>query len=171
MKLLDRIVTLIAAILIGTLSLMALSQYVGGYIGAAGDWLYDRLMYSWVTTFLVQIAVIIVMAYLFEMTIRTGKSEGKMLKRTTETGDIFVSVGTIESFARNLAKEVEGVQEVDMRTKSGPEGLDMVLKVAAAKDAVIPELVSKLESRIKEALPAQSGFPVRSVKIHIRSAV
>ena len=158
MKLLDRFVTLFAAILIGTLSLMALSQYVGGYIGAAGDWLYDRLMYSWATTFLVQVAVIIVMAYLLEMTIRTGKSEGKMLKRTTETGDIYVSVGTIESFAKNLAKEVEGVQEVEMRTKSGPEGLDIMMKVAAAKDAVIPDLVSKLESRIKEALPRRAAF-------------
>lgn len=46
-----------------------------------------------------------------------------------------------------------------------------MMKVAAAKDAVIPDLVSKLESRIKEALPAQSGFPVNSIKIHIRSAV
>lgn len=170
MKPADRLMTFFAAVALSALSLMAMSRYVGSVIAAAGDWLYRNLMYTWYTTFLLQLAIVMLVAYLLEMTFRTGKPTGRLLKRATETGDIYVSMGTIESFARNLAKEIDGVQDVDLVAKSGPEGLDFTLKVSASKDAILPELTSKLESRIREALPAQSGFPVRSVKTLVRSA-
>ncbi len=170
MKLLDRLMAIIAAFLLVILSLMAFSAYVGGFVCLMGDWLNDLLMTSWFAAFMLEVLVVLVAAYLIEMALRTGKSMGRLLKRTTESGDIYVSVGTIEAFARNLALEVDGVQSVDINAKSVREGLDLVLKVTASRGAVIPEMSAKLESRIKEALPAQSGFPVNSVKTYIRSA-
>ena len=170
MKLLDRLMAIIAAILLVILSLMAFSSYVGGYVCIVGDWLNDLLMTSWFSAFMLEVLVVLVAAYLLEMALRTSKGMGRLLKRTTESGDIFVSVGTIETFARNLALEVEGVQSVDINAKAVKEGLDLILKVTASKGAVLPEMSAKLESRIREALPAQSGFPVNSVKSYIRSA-
>lgn len=171
MKLLDRFVTFFAALLIGALSLMTLSNYIGGIIGDAGRWLYENLMYSWVSTFIMQVAIVMAIAYLLEMTIRPSRGAGRLLKRTTESGDIFVTTRTIESFARNMAREIEGVQDVELTARSKPEGLELVMRVVAAKDAVLPELTAKLENRIKEGLPAQSGFPVKSVKTYISSSL
>lgn len=170
MKLLDRFMAVIAAILLVILSLMAFSAYVGGFVCLVGDWLNELLMTSWFAAFMLEVLVVLVAAYLLEMALRTNKGMGKLLKRTTESGDIFVSVGTIEAFARNLALEVDGVQSVDISAKSVKEGLDLILKVTASREAVIPEMSAKLESRIREALPAQSGFPVSSVRTYIRSA-
>ncbi len=171
MKFIDRLMVFIAAILLAVLSLMAFSSHIGGLIYAAGDWLYEILMSTWYAAFIFQVVVMLMMVYLLELAFRTSKGMGRLLKRTTETGDIFVSVGTIEAFAKNLAKEVEGVEDVSLNAKPGKEGLDITLKVTAAKGAILPELTSKLEARIKEALPAQSGFPVKSVRTFIKSAV
>lgn len=171
MRLLDRLVTLFSALLMGALSLMTLSNYIGGIIGDAGRWLYDNLMFSWVTTFSLQIAIVMAIAYLIEMSIRPRKGDGRLLRRITESGDIFVTTRTIESFAKNMAKEIEGVRDVELTAKSMPEGLELVMRVVAQKDAVLPELTAKLENRIKEGLPAQSGFPVKSVKTYISSSL
>jgi hypothetical protein len=171
MKFLDRFIVLLSALLLSVLSLMTFSNCVGGFICVAGDWLYDFLTSTWYATFMLQVLSIVLIACLIEMTFRSGKGMGRLLKRTTESGDIFVSVSTIEAFARNLATEIEGVQDVSLTAKPGREGLDITLRVTASKGAILPEMTSKLESRIKEALPAQSGFPVKSVTTYIKSAV
>lgn len=170
MKFLDRLMAILAAVLLVVLSLMSFSAYVGGPVCIAGDWLSNLIMTSWFSAFMFEVLVVLMAAYLLEMAFRSEKGMGKLLKRTTESGDIYVTVKTIEAFARNLALEVEGVQGVDIGAKSGKDGLDLVLKVTAYKGAVIPEMAAKLEARIKEALPAQSGFPVSTVKTYIRSA-
>lgn len=170
MRFVDRMMIVIASLQLILLSLMAYSNCVGGFICVAGDWLYRNLLSSRVGAFALEVSIILTAVYLLELAFRREESNGRLLRKSTETGDIYISVRTIEAFAKHLAEGIEGVKDVSLNAKPAGEGIDIVLRVVATKDAVIPEMASRMEARIREGLPAQSGFNVNSVKTFIRSA-
>jgi hypothetical protein len=96
-----------------------------------------------------------------------GIKDGILLKN--DDGQLVISKNTLEELATNVAKSFEGAQDVSSKIVLDEERRIIVyVTLSVTENAVIKELSTNLQNKIKAAIKRTSDLEVREVNISIK---
>jgi uncharacterized alkaline shock family protein YloU len=79
-----------------------------------------------------------------------------------------ISQRAICEFIQRVGKEVEGVEDIKARIKSGDEGVNVFLTLSARGQGEVPRLIDELQTVVKNYLNQTLGIEnVREVKVRV----
>lgn len=95
-------------------------------------------------------------------------SDGVLLQN--ENGQLLISKETLENIVSNIAKGFEGTQNVETKVVLDKENnLNVEVTLYIQENAIIKDLSSKIQVKIKEAVKATSDLDVKKVDIQIKN--
>lgn len=87
-----------------------------------------------------------------------------------DNGRLMISKDTIENLVNTVAKDFESAEEINTRVELDKENnLKVYVNLVVSQNAVIKELSSNLQTRIKEAIKKTSDLDVKEVNIKIKN--
>lgn len=105
----------------------------------------------------------------FESTSKETKeiSDGVMLQN--ENGKLMVSKNTIQNLVTGTVKEFEAATDASASAKVNKEGtIDIDVTIYVLKDAVIKDLSSNLQTKVKEVIKNSLDIEVNAVNVKVK---
>jgi hypothetical protein len=100
------------------------------------------------------------------------KPERKGILLENENGKLIISKETIENLVNTLAKEDSTILEVNSKVDVDNESkLIINIEMVVSQSAVIAELSSKLQQKVKETVKHTSNLDVKTINIKIKDYI
>ena len=80
-------------------------------------------------------------------------------------GQVKITIGTVESMANKVARQITGVRETLTKVKSTPGGIAIFMQVSLTPEINIPEVTSQIQNELKEYFAKVAGIEVEEVRI------
>ncbi|HHV63054.1 MAG TPA: alkaline shock response membrane anchor protein AmaP [Firmicutes bacterium] len=169
MRTLDRLVAILAGLIMAAFALAVFGVVSSGYF-------LDRalvLIEAWGRGARGGLAAIAFVAlligiYLLELGFRTRRGPRAII-RGTSLGDVSISLAAIENLVRRAARQVRGIREVDTFVNASPEGIEVVLSVLVAPDLNIPEICDETQARLERYIRETVGVEATRIKVNVRN--
>ncbi len=91
--------------------------------------------------------------------------------RSTEHGNIRVSLDTIDSIVLKTVKSISSVRDAKINSVNTETGLVINIRVALMNNSVIPEITSDIQSTVKEHVESMVGLMVAGVPILVDNSI
>jgi len=95
--------------------------------------------------------------------------EKKAISRSTNIGEIKISLETIENIALAVTRKIAGIKDIKTDTSKTDEGVTIELKVVLLPDVNIPSLSEEIQKRVKQSVESTAGIIVSNVSVAIDS--
>jgi len=164
MNLFDRIVLTLYTLCLALLSIALFVVFLGiipnKYLFFILDKVYNRWEYS-------IIALIFFLVSIRFLISGVKSQRGKVITKTTEMGEISISLSTIESLVERVASQNPSIKDLRTRVRKKDDQVYLFLKVTVLPDTVIPDTISKLQKSVKEYVENISGIKVLDVDVSV----
>lgn len=87
--------------------------------------------------------------------------------KSTQLGDIYISIDAIEELVAKSAIKILGVREIKPIIKPTEQGIAVLIKGQVNTEESIPEISTQLQNTVRESLETIAGISVVEVKIQI----
>src|SRR5690606_14981724 len=91
------------------------------------------------------------------------------LRRTTQLGDVSISLRAVESLVHRAAHQVKGIAEVDVQVAAAGEELHIDLSLMVQPDMRIPDVTQAVQERVEAYVRETVGLPVSRVGVEVRN--
>ena len=85
------------------------------------------------------------------------------------SGEIRISLNTIENIALSASRRLNGVKETKTYVSKIGEDVSIYIKAVVLSDIHIPTLSEELQSKVKKAVEETSGINVTDVKVSVEN--
>ncbi len=156
----------IAIVLIASLTMLVgfefYSQY---YINDLVDSIYNNTLYK-ISLVSVSVLFILVGLYIFFRSMFSKKDVTEFSTNSTESGQIKISINTIENIAKNAIKKIEGIKESKILVKiDSDESVSFLITIIIDGEKPIPEISEEIQNNIKESIERITGLSVKRVHV------
>lgn len=173
-KIVDRLLLFVFSLIIGILSVMALSIGAGWVDEElAGNWLdalYSELPLQ-ITVISVAVILFLISFRLFYISVKRGNASSPSIDQRTDFGDIRISMETVENLALKAAGKQKGVRELKARIRILESGLEITLRAVVDGESSIPALTEEIQRSVKEHVEDITGIPVASVTVFVANII
>lgn len=163
MKVWERLVSLLAGIILGVtgiLFLLVASRQAGvirnqldNLTPSARWWAFGVALVALVLTF-----------FLFRMALRI-RHEEKTVINQTQFGEIRITVSAIESLALRATRKIKGVKDAHIGVRADLTGLDIFIEVTVNPDLSVPQISEEIRTKVDDYIYETIGIRVNSVKV------
>ena len=106
----------------------------------------------------------------FDSTSKKEIKERQGVLLENDNGRLMISKDTIENLVNTVAKDFDSAEEINTRVELDKENnLKVYVNLVVSQNAVIKELSSNLQAKIKEAIKKTSDLDVKEVNIKIKN--
>jgi uncharacterized alkaline shock family protein YloU len=159
----DRILLFFYACIVAFISLLVFIQAIGFNVfplvfGADG------------TAIAIGVSLLLFLISVRFLLIRSGRRrrrEPEAIIRTTDCGDIRISLTTLESLAVRAARGIRGVHDLKTKVHKTEHGIRVAMKMACDPDLDIPVLTETLQTKVKHYVEETSGTNVEEVRVYV----
>jgi uncharacterized alkaline shock family protein YloU len=163
MKVWERLVSLLAGIILGVIGivffLLAIRQ---------ASIILDRLsrLTSKEQLWALGVAVVSLVLAFFavKMAIRFRREE-KTIINQTQFGEIRIAVSAVESLALRATRRIKGVKDAHVGVRADLTGLDIFIEITVNPDLNIPQTTEEIRAKVDEYIFETVGIRVNSVKV------
>jgi len=97
---------------------------------------------------------------------------GAIIPLKNPLGEVEISQRAICEFIQRVGKEVEGIEDIKARIKTGEEGIDVFLTLSARAQEEVPRLIDELQTVVKNYLNHTLGIEnVREIKVRVTKLI
>lgn len=90
------------------------------------------------------------------------------VKVSTDSGEIRISMLSLEQIILNILDGVEGVKKIKPKIEVQKSGdIKTILELIITKDCNIPNTANLIQEMLKEELPKISGVEIKEIKINV----
>lgn len=90
------------------------------------------------------------------------------VKVSTDSGEIRISMLSLEQIILNILDGVEGVRKIKPKIEVQKSGdIKTILELIITKDCNIPNTAGIIQEMLKEELPKISGVEIKEIKINV----
>ena len=116
--------------------------------------------------------IIVLFALLRVATIAPRRKKTRSISFDTEGGSVSISVTAVCDFIKKLGDEFEAIKSIDPKVRSEKDMVSFDLNLKVRAGARIPELSTRLQSRVREGIREGLGIvDVREIKVNIAEIV
>lgn len=175
MKLIDRIIYVIFSILILITSMVFCFLVFGWITIPTINVLIEKILNDGIATKVSLIVSVVLLLLSIKGIFFSGSNkEGKGYKEgillENEDGKLMISKDTIESLVNGVVNGFESTENVTTRVKIDKENnLIIFVNLQVASNAVIKDLSSNMQVRIKEVIKTSSDLDVKEVNIRVKN--
>jgi uncharacterized alkaline shock family protein YloU len=101
--------------------------------------------------------------------VRTSRRNSSGIVKPTEYGDIRVSIGTFESLAMRVVKQISGIKDAKVKVNALEGDLIVYTSLLILPDVNIPQTVNAVQSKIKSYIETITEVGVKEVKVDIEN--
>ncbi|NLW45909.1 MAG: alkaline shock response membrane anchor protein AmaP [Firmicutes bacterium] len=165
MKVGERLVSLLAGIILAVVGLVLLMLFFG--LGQA-EVILESLkdlgpQERWWTLGVSGISLLL--AFLaIRMALRM-KREEKTIIHHTQFGEIRIAVSAVESLSLRACKHIKGVKDAHVGVRADLTGLDVFIEVTVNPDLSIPQISEEIKTKVDDYIFETVGIRVNSVKV------
>ena len=107
---------------------------------------------------------------IFFNTYTSDDYDGQGVLLENESGKLMISIETLESLVNSVAKGFGGTEEIKTRIELDKENnVNIFVNLIVGTDAVIKDLSSNLQKKIKEKIKSATDLEVKEVDIKIKN--
>jgi Uncharacterized protein conserved in bacteria len=163
MKVWERLVSLLAGIILGVISIVffllafrqasVILEHLGNLTTKEQLWAFGVALVSLVLAF-----------FAVKMALRIRREE-KTIINQTQFGEIRIAVSAVESLALRAAKKIKGVKDAHVGIRADLTGLDIFIEITVNPDLNIPQTTEEIRAKVDEYIFETVGIRVNSVKV------
>lgn len=175
MKFIEKIVLNIYSIIILVISIV-LCLLVFGWVdmGIIGDIIRKILTNTTGSNIVLGISVIFILLSLicifFDSSSKQSKKDKQGVLLQNENGKLMISKDTLENLVNTVAKDFESAEEITTNVTLDKENnVTVFVNLVVSANAVIKELTTNLQQKIKEAIKTASDLEVKEVNIKVKN--
>lgn len=113
--------------------------------------------------------ILLILSILFLFSGIKTKRDRRAFVRSSNIGEIRISITTLENIALAAAKRLNGVKEPKAFVNKSEEGVSVVIKTLIISDFNIPELSEEIQVKVKNLIEQSTGIKVSEVKVQIEN--
>lgn len=158
----------IAIVLIASLAiLVGFEFYSQNYINGIIDSIYNSGLYK-VALIAISLIFIIIAVYIFFRSLSYKKDNTAFSTNSTDSGQIKISVDTLENIALNAIKKVEGQKEPKVKVKVEPDdSVSVFVTILIDGEKSIPQISEEIQMNIKDSVEQIAGLSVKKVHVAV----
>ncbi|HHX78051.1 MAG TPA: alkaline shock response membrane anchor protein AmaP [Firmicutes bacterium] len=126
---------------------------------------FSLIFNNWIYT--VAAAAIFILTLYLALQLLFAENKVRFLAKQGEMGEYRISFNTFETLVLHAAKLVKGIKDARTQISLEGNGLLVFLKITAAADNNLPELVNNIQSSVKEHVEKISGVTVAEVNVFV----
>ena len=163
MKVWERLVSLLAGIILGVTGILFLlvASRQAGVIRNQLDHLTPSARW-WALG--VALVALTLTYFLFRMALRIRREEKTVISQT-QFGEIRITVSAIESLALRATRRIKGVKDAHIGVRADLTGLDIFIEVTVNPDLSVPQISEEIRTKVDEYIYETIGIRVNSVKV------
>lgn len=112
-------------------------------------------------------AILFIISIRFLISGLKPKHSNESVIRTSEMGNISISINAVESLVLKLIRDIDKIKDIKVTIKKVQDGVAIFLKIVVTHDVVIPELSLELQKDVKEYIEKSTGLNVRDVSVKV----
>lgn len=163
MKVWERLVSLLAGIILGVAGLLFL-LIAGGQAGMIRDQLSNIPVTARWWALGVALVALTLTYFLFRMALRIRREEKTVINQT-QFGEIRITVSAVESLALRATRRIKGVKDAHIGVRADLTGLDIFIEVTVNPDLSVPQISEEIRTKVDEYIYETTGIRVNSVKV------
>ncbi|MBO8168197.1 MAG: alkaline shock response membrane anchor protein AmaP [Thermoanaerobacteraceae bacterium] len=168
MKLFERVLLAVYALVLVALSLLALIMAAGwttpiDYMQYA----FNNTNTRWIIGVVSALLLLIGLNLFFSNFHR--KSVLPSVVHHTRLGEVRVSLTALENLVHRASRQVSGVKEIKPRIRPSEEGIIVLIQAVLLPDQNIPETSQQLQQQVKDYLQQAAGLDVVEVKVMVQN--
>ena len=163
MKVWERLVSLLAGIILGVTGILFLlvASRQAGVIRNQLDHLTPSARW-WALG--VALVALTLTYFLFRMALRIRREEKTVINQT-QFGEIRITVSAIESLALRATRRIKGVKDAHIGVRADLTGLDIFIEVTVNPDLSVPQISEEIRTKVDEYIYETIGIRVNSFKV------
>ena len=175
MKFIEKLVLNIYSIIMLVISLVLCLLIFGWVdIGLIGDMISKLLLNSVYSNVILVISVIFILLSLVCIFFGSSSKENNKDKQgvllQNENGKLMISKDTLENLVNTVAKNFESAEEISTNVSLDAENnVTVYVNLVVSPNAVIKELTTNLQQKIKETIKNASDLDVKEVNIKVKN--
>ena len=169
MKILDKILTGILAVLAAIIALAAISAVIGWPISETVlQRLIECLQNPW-TAIVVCVCALVVIAIAIRLLIALFRNDSKHPQRVSvlksETGESFMTITALNSIVGRIVRSNPSVKDYRTYVKTNGETVEINAMITALSGVQIPTLTEQLQETIRDSVESYTGVKVERVQV------
>lgn len=175
MKFIEKIVLNIYSIIMLVISIM-LCLIVFGWVDNSiiGDMINKILVNPTGSNIVLGISVAFIILSLicifFDSSSKKNSKDKQGVLLQNENGKLMISKNTLENLVNTVAKDFESAEEVSTNVELDKENnVTVFVNLIVSQNAIIKELTTNLQQKIKETIKAASDLDVKEVNIKVKN--
>lgn len=169
MRVLDRMLLLLAALLLTLLGIVGVLAALGWDPAGAAHEIATFLVVHRLEAAILGILLLAGGAHLGYHGLARPKQRG--IVRETQLGQVQIQYRAIENLVVRTAQEVKGVRDVEASIEASGEGVGIQISCNVLPEVRIPELCDEVQHRVDEAVREMVGVIVTSVTVDVRTVL
>ncbi len=117
------------------------------------------------------VVFLLIALILLSFGLRSAKKGGSAVSRSSEYGEVQVSIATLENMVLRVVQKTQGIKDVSRKITYTPDGLIVRIHIRVMPDEPLPGLINDLQSRTKEYLEDITGITVHEVKVIVDNII
>ena len=168
-RILDRVMVFVAGLLLiaGCVALVAQVLFQQDVAGMIGDILSKQSTLAKIVFVLTALILLALGGYCVLMLFRRPGRNDKYILQKTETGELEISLETLENLVRKCLEQHPEVDARDLTLENQRDGLEIRISGNVAGGVSIPLTIDTLQKQIKQYVTACSGLEVRNIRVQI----
>lgn len=98
-----------------------------------------------------------------------SEREKKSISKSSNIGEIRISLNTIENIALSASRRINGIKESKAYVSKLGEDVSIYIKAVVLAETHIPTLSEELQVKVKKAVEDTSGINVADVKVSVEN--
>lgn len=169
MRVIDRLVITLAALLVLFVGIVALALVAGwNATPMAIDAVVAARGSARMETGLLGLLAVGGALYLFAVAWQRDSTPGS-IHQTGKLGDVYVSLRAVESLVLRATSSVKGVREVTTRLSQEAGELAIEVSLLITPERRVPEVTQEVQQRVEEYVREIVGIPVTKVAVEVRN--
>ena len=172
LRVLDRILVAVAGLIILSLCAAIVAQvfFDTNVIDSISDILDKNSTLAKIAFAAGAAALLVLGVYCLLVLFRHRKRKDRFIMQKMESGDLAISLKTLESMIAKCLDQHKEIQVQSVRTENQRDGLVVTIHGTVAGGISIPLTVDTLQKQIKQYVTACSGIEVKGIKVLIESS-
>ena len=175
MKFVEKIVLNIYSIIILAISIM-LCLLIFGWIdySVVGNITKNVLSSSTWSNIILGISVVFIILSLicifFDSSLKKNSKDKQGVLLQNENGKLMISKDTLENLVNSVAKDFESAEDISTSVSLDKENnVTVFVNLIVSQNAIIKELTTNLQQKIKETIKTASDLEVKEVNIKVKN--
>lgn len=170
MKLLLKVILILFAIFLIFIAILAIITAVNtSFIDTVFDYAQKIVEINYFSTVFLVLAALIFTTAAVMMIMISSKSRPKetYVVTATEMGEVRISFETVKNIVFNSLSYIDELRDTRIILSKNENGLGISVSAQVCPDIVIPDLASRMQIEVKNAVEKSTGVPVNDVRVNV----